>query len=110
MIFNAVIKSTMLGIEDHGFLTFFLHMEWDNVGQGFGGYALDSRGSQSTQHLSISCIKKILETVGVDRWENLPGKYVRIEIKSLNDKIDSIGHITENKWCNPSNHFKQPVI
>jgi hypothetical protein len=104
MIFNAVINSTMLGFEDRGILTFFLYIEWDRSGQGFGGYALDS---QFTQHLSISCIKKILETVGVDQWENLPGKQVRIEIKSFNAEIESIGHITEDKWFNPSDHFKQ---
>ena len=35
---NAVIQSTMLGYEDHGILTCFLHLDYSGAGQGFGGY------------------------------------------------------------------------
>ena len=38
---NARITRTTLGVEDHGILTAFLHLEGDGWGIGFGGYALD---------------------------------------------------------------------
>lgn len=95
-IINARIESTMLGIEDHGILTCFLTLEWDDTSvQGFGGY--DLRGPKS----AARWITGILEALDIDRWEDLPGKYVRMERESShNGKILRIGHLTKNKWFN----------
>lgn len=77
---NAKIRSTMLGREDHGIFTFMIFVEFGGSGCGIGGYALDGydRTSESMVFSSkkLEAISKILETVGVDKWEDLPGQYI----------------------------------
>lgn len=89
-IVNCRIKSTTLGYEDHGILTFYLHLEGDGWGQGYGGYVL---GSEFTTRV----IKGVLDTVGVSKWEDLPFKYVRVD-KEPWGKIFRLGNIVEDKW------------
>ena len=105
-ITNAKIANTMLGIEDHGILTFSLSMTWDSCGQGFGGYALDQGAGKSSSGKCMLSIRKILETVGVEKWEDLKGQLVRIKKSSeFTGSIDEIGHIIDNKWFNIKEHF-----
>ncbi len=94
-IVNGKIHSTMLGIEDHGIMTFFINIDFD----GGGGTKGDSR--------SILCIRKILQTVDVMKWEDLEGKYVRIKKeKEYGGPIKAIGHIIEDKWFDIEEHWK----
>ena len=96
---NAKIKSTSLGYEDHGILTCFLHLEQKSSSQGFGGYRLDApKGAPS--ELGTFWIRRILETVGVQSWEELPGKYVRVDGEEYGN-IFGIGHITDDSWFFP---------
>lgn len=91
---NAKIESTHLGFEDHGIMTFYLHLKYDGTGQGFGGYGLDD-GPKGTA-FGMVAVRKVLETVGVSKWEDLPGKYIRAETDW--SKIHRIGNIIEDKW------------
>lgn len=101
MEINAQIESTMLGIEDHGIMTFFLHLKFNSCGQGFGGYSL--RGEKS-----IYAVRAVLEVVGVSRWEDLKGKYVRIRKDDLyGGDILAIGHIIEDRWFSLKDHFAE---
>ena len=98
-ITNAKIEKTMLGIEDHGIMTFSLSLGFNSCGQGFGGYALDGRAGETGHGKSIQCIRKILETVGVMQWEDLEGKLIRIKKDSeFSGPIRAIGNIMEDKW------------
>ena len=113
IILNVKIESTTLGIEDHGFMTFWLNLIWEGSGQGFGGYAIGeatekNRGvSHSGLRCGIECIRKILETAGVSQWEKLPGKYLRIKTRGHNGKIFAIGNIINDKWFDIEEHFNQ---
>ena len=101
---NALIESTMLGFEDHGCMVLFLHLKYAGAGQGFGGYGLDepihdANGNflhRQGHAFGMELIKRILETVGVDSWEKLPGKYVRADHED--SKVHRIGHIIEDRW------------
>lgn len=97
---NGKIHSTMLGIEDHGIMTFFVNIDFGGSGQGFGGYALDGAAGKKGHSKSIRCIRKVLTTVGVEKWEDLEGQYVRIrkEAEYGGHPIKAIGHIIEDKW------------
>ena len=101
-ITNAKIAKTMLGIEDHGIMSFFVFCDWDGSGGGFGGYALDSfdgRDKPRKGHgLSYQAIRQIIETVGVTSWEKLPGTLVRIEDNGPGRTLTKIGHIIEDRW------------
>jgi hypothetical protein len=106
---NARISSTMLGVEDHGIMSAYLHLEYDGGGQGFGGYGLDTYSKEKKERVAHACcgffIKRVLETVGVEKWEDLPGKYIRV--KADWGKVHEIGNVIKNKWFNPEKEFKQ---
>ncbi len=95
---NAFIKRTFLGVEDHGILTYFLHLEGSGWGQGFGGHICDGN------FLAVS-IRKILETLKVESWEKLPGTHIRMQ--GDDDKIHRIGHILEDRWYDIAEHSKE---
>ena len=89
---NALIQSTMLGFEDYGLLTFFLNTIHEEGSQRFGGWSL-------TGPACPTFIQGILKTIGVRKWEDLPGKYCRVD--GDYSKILRIGHITEDRWFEP---------
>ncbi len=87
------IKATVLGREDHGIATAYLHCEAEGSGIGVGGYGLDAPkrdddgkfvGRVGTAY-GMDHIFAILRTVGVGEWEKLPGQHVIVlyEGKSL---------------------------
>lgn len=102
---NAKIESTMLGYEDHGIMTCFLMLKQSGTGQGFGGYRLDAPKNADSA-LGSFWISRILKTVGVDKWESLPGKYIRVDGEEFGD-IFGIGHITDDVWFYPRKEIDQ---
>ena len=106
---NAKISSTMLGREDHGIMTFMIYIGGDGFNCGVGGYCLDEFGSATQTRVfraeSMEAISKILEVVGVDKWEDLPGKYIRIEYNGLGSTVTKIGNIIEEKWFDLKEFF-----
>lgn len=71
---------------------------------GIGGYWLDEFNSATQTRVfrakSMEAISKVLEVVGVDKWEDLPGKYIRFEDNGWGSKVTKIGNIIEEKWLN----------
>lgn len=112
---NAIIEGTMLGYEDHGILTAMLILDYGGSGQGFGGYQLDTYrrpgpdneedyGGRAAHKACGFLIQRILETVGVEKWEQLKGKHIRV--KTTWSKILAIGNILEDKWFEPEKELK----
>ena len=106
-ITNATIESTMLGPEDHNILTCFVMLDYSGSSQGFGGYGLDNpvRVDGEFSHREgtawgMEFINRILKTVGVRRWEDLPGVNVRVDREPFG-RIHGIGHITKDSWFYP---------
>lgn len=89
---NAKIDSTFLGIEDHGILTFYIKFNYGYCLQSFGGIALIGQGKS----VDIKFLEDLLKVVGVDSWEKLVGKHVRVIVK--NNGVSKIGNILEDKW------------
>lgn len=106
---NAQIKGTMLGREDHGIFTFMIYVGFDGCSCGVGGYALDyydrELGERVYSAKSLEAVSKILDVVGVDEWEDLKGKYIRIKDNGWGSTIDEIGNLMENKWFNLKEFF-----
>jgi hypothetical protein len=105
---NAKITGTSLGYEDHGILTAMLHLDYGGSGQGFGGYQLDSYSKELGGRIPHKAcglfIQRVLEVVGVDKWEDLNGKHIRVQ--STWDKVHAIGHILNDKWFIPEEELK----
>lgn len=108
---NAKITSTMLGREDHGIMTFMIFVEFYGAGCGIGGYALDQYDRTTEGRVfsakGLEAISKILETVGVDKWEDLKGTYIRVKVNELGRTIDEIGNLMEEKWFNLREFFEE---
>ena len=107
---NAKITSTMLGREDHGIMTFIIFVEIGACSRcGIGGYAIDQYDRKSESRLfsakGLEAISKILETVGTEKWEELPGKYIRIKDNGWGSTIDEIGNLMDEKWFNLREFF-----
>lgn len=106
---NAIICSTMLGREDHGLMTFMIYIIADGFTCGVGGYCLDDFDPATQTRVfraeSMEAISKVLEVVGVDKWENLPGKYIRFEDNGCSSTVTKIGNIIEEKWFDMKEFF-----
>lgn len=110
---NAVIKSTHLGVEDHGILTCYLHLDYGGSGQGFGGYSLDTPVKDDKGKFlhrvgtafGMEFINQVLKTLGASSWEELPGTHCRV-IASFSH-VEAIGHILEDRWFYPAKLAEQ---
>jgi len=96
---NAMIRSTMLGYEDHGILTGFIHVEGSGWGVMLGGFRLDAPPDNAPAAACGKFIKAVLRTVGVEKWEDLPGKFIRVETGGAGSTVTKFGHLIEDKWC-----------
>ncbi len=100
---NAKITKVRLGYEDHGILTCFLDLDYGSLSQGFGGYTLDSYDEAKKERVGtaygMEFLIRIMKVVGVENWEDLVGKHVRVKTEWT--KIHELGNILEDRWFNP---------
>ena len=93
---NAKIENVSITMADHGCLTFWITLEFDGWGTNCGG-CITEKG--------LEAMMRIMDTVGVDRWEDLPNHYVRVEYTSLGTPITKIGNIIKDKWFDIKEFF-----
>ena len=106
---NAKITDVSLTMRDHGCLTFFLTLEFRGGGVSYGGYCI-GKGYLGAKEFSgsekgLESMMRIMDTVGVDSWEDLKGKYIRIVDGGWGSIIKKIGNIIEDKWFDAEAFF-----
>lgn len=88
---------------DHGCLVISLNVEGNHWGCSIGGWcngvghlgATLWKGNGS----AIVAMMKIMDIVGVSKWEDLNGKLIRVEVPVPGSRsISKIGNIIEEKW------------
>lgn len=106
---NAIIKSVSIDIE-RGILTGWIELDYGGYSQLLSGefflHMQDNdenkkNNNQSPGHFIMRC----MQIGGVQRWEDLKGKTIRIIYD--NDKIYAIGHIVINDWFDIEVDFKK---
>lgn len=108
---NARIAKTTISMADHGCLTFQLFLEGDGWLAAYGGYCIGN-GYLGAEDFSadngggLVAMMKIMDVVGVERWEDLNGKYVRVMSNGWGSSITEIGNIMEDKWFDIDEFFK----
>lgn len=111
MIKNARITSTMLGREDHGIMTFMIYIDAGDFSCGVGGFCLDEFNTTTQTRVfraeSMEVISEILDVVGVDKWEDLPGKHIRFEDAGWGSTVTKIGNIINDKWFDMREFFSR---
>jgi hypothetical protein len=79
----GLIRKTFLGYESHGMFTFVIEFDFGGSGQAFGNYVIGIHGDKSEinqeevtlkNSYGTEAIMKILDAVGVNKWEDLVGK------------------------------------
>ena len=108
---NALIESVDLSMADRGCLTLAMTLKGGGWGVVYGGYCLgkgylgadDNFFSGSASGMEY--LMRIMDTVGVERFQNLKGKYVRVAIKGLSGPVKIIGNILEDKWFDAETFF-----
>ena len=105
---NAVIEKATITTEDHGLLSAWLHLDYGDSGQGFGGYSLYL--PKNFNHHRVAgpnyaghFVWRVMEVAGVTRWDQLAGKTIRV--RGDRSGIKAIGHIVKDDWFEPSIDF-----
>lgn len=97
---NAKIESTFLGLEGHGIFSFSIGLDYGDLNQSAGGFALDFWDKDLKRHVgaewNIPFLRRILRICGVERWEDLPGQMIRV--KATHTGVQAIGHIIKEDW------------
>lgn len=99
---NAKITNISVSMEDHGCLTFYITLDGGGWGCNYGGYCigkgyLGAKEFYST-NAGLEILMRIMDTVGVEKWEDLEGKYCRVKTEGWGGTIRAIGNILTNKW------------
>ena len=88
---NVKITKVSLSMADHGCLTFDIFVSEFTAENGHG----------------LEAMMHIMNVVGVDRWENLVGKYCRVQSDGWGSTIKVIGNIIEDKWFDLEKFFEE---
>ena len=104
---NAVIEKVFLGYEGHGVLTFNLILNYGGVIQCFGGYSLWCEKETKQAVFGVDCIVNVLRVVGVNDWDSLVGKSVRVKTDGMIGMIQSIGNYLKDDWFTPKELAKK---
>lgn len=110
---NAVIKSASLQLDNGAFLSMWLDLDYGNgSGQGFGGYVLgalpDCAAGKHESHSNIAAefIVRCFIAAGVEKFNELAGKTIRVKKPTEWGGILAIGHIVKDDcWFNPQETF-----
>lgn len=106
---NMKIVGTSITMADHGVVTFYLHLEGGSTGLSYGGYCI-GHGYLGAKNFDgsgkgVEAIARIMDTVGVERWEDLKGQYVRVVSQGLGGTVTKIGNILSDKWFDIKEFF-----
>lgn len=107
---NAKITKVDLSMADHGCLYTEIFIEGNGWGCVYGGFKIGSgylgakefKGYES----GIEYIMRIMDTVGVSKYNQMVGKFIRVATMGLGNTIKIIGNIVEDKWFDAKSFFK----
>ncbi len=108
---NAQITDADLSMDNHAALTSTIVLDGGDWGVCYGGYCLGKgylgakddcfKGSAA----GLKSIMMIMDTVGVERFSELKGKYVRAATKGCGASVKIIGNIIDDKWFDYESFF-----
>lgn len=110
-VVNARIVNTTITMENNGVLTFYITLKGDGWGVNYGGFVI-ANGYVGSQYFTaengggLVAMMKIMDTVGVSKWEDLNGKYIRAVVDGWGERVKVIGNIISDKWFNIDEFFE----
>ena len=109
---NALIKNVDLSMADHGCLTLAMTLEGGGWGVVYGGYCLGKGYLGADDDFfdgsaaGMEYLMRIMDTVGVERFQDLKGKYVRVALKCWGSSVKIIGNIIKDQWFDAETFFE----
>lgn len=114
---NCKITNVSLTMADYCSLTFWITVEGAGWGCNIGGYKIGSgmlgakpENFSAETGSGLVAIMRIMDTVGVEKWEDLKGKYCRVKVEGWGGTIHCIGNIIKDKWFNIADFFAEELI
>ena len=102
---NAKITNVSISMANHCSLVFEIGVEGAGWVCNIGGYKMASgmlnekpENFKAENGAGLVALMRIMDVVGVDRWEDLEGKYCRVKTEGWGGTIYCIGNILKNKW------------
>ena len=107
---NARITNVDLSMADHGVLTLQLTLPGSSWGCVYGGYVigkgyLDAEEFKGSA-VGMESIMRIMDVVGVECFNDMKGKIVRVAIKGWGSSVRIIGNVMSDKWFDIDSFFK----
>ena len=108
---NALITKVDLSMADHGCLTLAMQLDGGGWGVVYGGYCLGKGYLGADDDFfdgsaaGMEYLMRIMDTVGVERFQDLKGKYVRVATKGWGCSIKIIGNIIKDQWFDAETFF-----
>ena len=108
---NAFITNVDLSMADYGCLTLAMTLEGGGWGVVYGGYCLGKGYLGADDNFfegsaaGIESLMRIMDTVGVEKFQDLKGKYVRVATKGWGDSVKIIGNILKDQWFDAETFF-----
>ena len=108
---NALIEKVDLSMADYGCLTLAMTLQGGGWGVTYGGYCLGKGYLGADDDFfdgsaaGMEYLMRIMDTVGVERFQDLKGKYVRVATKGWGGQVKIIGNILKDKWFDAETFF-----
>ena len=108
---NALVTSVDLSMADYGCFTLAMTLEGSGWGVVYGGYCLGKGflGADDDEFdgsaAGMEYLMRIMDTVGVEKFQDLKGKYIRVALKGWGDSVKIIGNILKDKWFDAETFF-----
>ena len=108
---NALITNVDLSMADHGCLTLVMTLEGGGWGVVYGGYCLGKGYLDASDDFfdgsaaGMEYLIRIMDTVGVEKFQDLKGKYVRVADQGWGSSVKIIGNIIKDKWFDAETFF-----
>ena len=110
---NCKITNVSISMRDYCSLTFWITVEGAGWGCSLGGFKIASgmlgakpEDFSAETGAGLVAIMRIMDVVGVDRWEDLEGKYCRVKTEGWGGTIHCIGNILKDKWFDIKEFFQ----
>lgn len=106
---NALISSVDISMEDYGCVVYKIVLEGGDWGCVFGGYCLGHGYLGATNfdgsEKGIESIARIMDVVGVSRFNDMRGRHIRVATKGWGEPIKIIGNIVRENWFDSESFF-----
>ena len=111
-IVNAQIKRTDLGPGETCGFTLNLTLDvQDGYGVIVGGVVLDTYDKWEDERVGttygMNVIMRVMEVVGVRRWEELEGKFIRVVSGGIGSSVTKIGNLMKDDWIDFTEYGKE---